>query len=188
MEGKRPRPGKILREFEPGGNMVRFRYLRKDDIEGAMRHINSLVNEKAYIGMQKSKTRKQEKEWLEQALEGMRKGKSLTVVVEVNGEFRGSAGVNRKPLDANSHVCTFGLGIHGDYRSMGIGTELMKLLIQQARDVLGCRVAEISVYEPNLAAKRLYEKMGFMETGRIPEGCHYFGKYYDEIILVRKLD
>jgi RimJ/RimL family protein N-acetyltransferase len=117
----------------------------------------------------------------------MKKGKSAIVVVEVNGKFMGSAGVARKPLDATSHVCTLGLGIHSTIRNRGIGTILMQTLMELGRDVLKCRIAELSVYEPNAIARRVYEKSGFRETGRIPKGCNYYGKFYDETIMVREL-
>ena len=59
--------------------------------------------------------------------------------------------------------------------------------MQQGKDVRNCNVMKISVYEPNKIAKGLYEKMGFKETGRIPNGVNYYGKIHDEIIMVREL-
>jgi putative acetyltransferase len=185
---KKPiRPGAIIKKLKSNGDDVVFRYLKPGDAEGAMKYINSLVEEKAFVGMQTKQTLANEKKWLSESLKKMRDGRGVTIVVEINGRFMGSAGVSRKPLDANSHVCTIGVGLHQDSRGRGIGTELMKTLVQQGRDVLGCKVAEISVYEPNSVAKRVYEKSGFKVTGSIPKGCHYHGKYYDEIIMVREL-
>lgn len=181
------RPGAVIKSFRSGSDEVVFRYLKRSDLMGALEYINSLVDEKTFVGMQTKQTLAQERKWLSGSLTKMKEGKGVTIVVEVNGIFRGSAGVTRKPLDANSHVCSIGVGLHQDSRGRGIGTELMKTIIQQGRDVLGCKVAELSVYEPNSVAKRLYEKSGFRVTGNIPKGCHYYGKYYDEIIMVREI-
>ena len=120
-------------------------------------------------------------------LENIKKQNKMTVVVEVNGKYRGTADVSRKPLDANKHVCSIGIGLHSEVRSLGIGTQLMELLEMLGKDILKCEIMEISVYEPNNAAKGLYEKLGFRETGKIPRGVHYYGKYYDELIMVKKL-
>lgn len=188
MQKKTPiRPGAVIKRFRSGSDEVAFRYLKRSDLKGALEYINSLVKEKAFVGMQTEQTLAQERKWLSGSLKKMKEGRGVTIIVEVNGKFSGSAGVERKPLDASSHVCSIGVGIHQDSRGKGIGTELMKTIIQQGRDVLGCKVAELSVYEPNSVAKKLYEKSGFKVTGKIPKGCHYYGKYFDEIIMVREI-
>ena len=187
IDQKRLKPGMIIRRFDSGKDEIVFRYLRKEDLPQALEYINSLTKEKCFIGMQKEQTPEQESVWISASLKEMKEGRGVTIVAEINGRFMGSASVKRKPLDANSHVCTIGIGLHSDFRGKGVGTEIMNTLIQQGRDVLKCSIAELSVYEPNAAAKRLYEKSGFAVTGRIPDGCNYYGKLYDEIIMVRKL-
>lgn len=179
--------GEVIRTFTSGDSEVIFRTLKESDLRDAMEYINKLVDEKVFIGMQKRVDLKKEKEWISGSLKDMEKCDAVTVVVEIDGMFAGSAHVKKKSLDANKHVCTFGIGLYGEFRGKGIGTELMKTLLQQGREVLGCSVAELSVYEPNSAAKRSYEKALFVETGRIPKGCKYYGKHYDEIIMVRDI-
>jgi putative acetyltransferase len=187
MERVEIKPGKIVKKIIIGRDTVIFRYLKRSDLEEALKFANSLIRERALIGMQKIQTLKQEKKWMSKSLKEMKQGNGVKIVVEINGRFSGSAGINRKPLDANAHVCTIGMGIHSDFRGLGIGTALMDSLIQQARDVLKCKLLELSYYEHNVIAKRVYEKCGFREVGKIPKGCHYYGKYYDEIIMVKEL-
>ena len=50
----------------------------------------------------------------------------------------------------------------------------------------GASLATLEVRDSNEAAKRLYEKCGFREIGCIPGGCNYYGKYHDEIMMVKQ--
>jgi RimJ/RimL family protein N-acetyltransferase len=54
-----------------------------------------------------------------------------------------------------------------EYRGTGIGTELMRVLLDLGKNVLKSKVAKLNVYEPNKRAKHVYEKIGFKEVGRI---------------------
>ena len=36
----------------------------------------------------------------------------------------------------------------------------------------------------NPSAKKLYEKVGFQETGRLPQFYYRYGKYWDYIIMI----
>jgi len=52
------------------------------------------------------------------------------------------------------------LGVDPDYRSKGIGRELMMAGLARLRD-RGLRVAELTVDSENRTARRLYESLGF---------------------------
>jgi RimJ/RimL family protein N-acetyltransferase len=182
-----PKPGKVVKRFQRNGMDVTFRYPKWKDLPHAMEYINSLVEERAPIGMQKKVDLKKEKEWLSGVFRKMRKCDAVTLTVEINGMYAGTASISRNSLDANRHVCKVGIGLGKRFRGKGIGTELLETLVQQARDVLKCRIVELSYYEHNAIGKRVYEKCGFKEAGKIPKGCNFYGKYYDEIIMVRNI-
>jgi len=86
-----------------------------------------------------------------------------------------------------SHVVTLGIALGRNYRNMGIGTELLKAMEQLARKEMRARVLELSYFEENRRSKHLYEKLGYREAGRIPKGINYYGKYMDEVLMVKVL-
>lgn len=49
-------------------------------------------------------------------------------------------------------------------RQQGIGKKMMQVLVEEARE-LGMAVLYLEVRESNLAARRLYESLGFQEDG-----------------------
>ncbi len=181
------KPGKVIREFDKNGRKVIFRTPRISDARGATTYINSMVRDRAFIGVQRKKTTEREIRWIRRSLRDIREGRSYIIVVEVDGRFSGEARVSRMLMDSNSHICNIGIGLHREIRGMGIGRELMKTLLELGRDRLKCSIAHLTVFEPNRVAIKLYKEMGFFEAGRIPGGCKHFGKYYDDIIMVKKL-
>jgi len=191
MKMKPQKPGFVVEEFDVEKNgkkhHVVLRYPRMDDADGLLKYINSLVDEKAYIGKQKKVTKKEEITFLKKIIKEMNEGKSIHVCVVVGGKVTGLGGIGRKPMDANRHVGTVGIGLAKKYRGLRIGKRLMETLCNEGRKRLSLRVVESSYYDGNKASENLHKSTGFSKAGRIPGGCNYYGKYIDEIIAVKKL-
>lgn len=79
------------------------------------------------------------------------------------------------------------IAVFEDYRGQGIGSELMHLAEQQADDKEFGKISLI-VFEDNIRAKRLYERIGYGEVSRattIPHRLiHYTG---DAVLMVKNL-
>jgi ribosomal protein S18 acetylase RimI-like enzyme len=63
----------------------------------------------------------------------------------------------------------------------------MRTLEEHARKV-GLKILALTVFATNQHAINLYEKMGFIETGRIPKRFFKEGTYVDEIIMTKTLE
>lgn len=61
--------------------------------------------------------------------------------------------------NVDEHTPEFAISLFKEYRNMGIGTELMRTMIEHLR-VNGYKKTSLSVNKANYAAK-LYEKLGF---------------------------
>lgn len=60
-------------------------------------------------------------------------------------------------------------------RGRGYGKEMLNLAIRYAFDELNAAAITIGVFEENIAARALYEKLGFIPTGEVRH-YHFFGK------------
>ncbi len=192
MKSRPRKPGEVIEEFEVKGkngkrHNVVFRYPKMADVDDVLKYINALVDEKAYIGKQKNVTRKEETTFLKKIINEMEDGKSIHVCVVIGGKVVGLGRVGRKPMDANRHVGTIGIGLAKEYRGLKVGKMLMEELLRQGKHVMALRIAESSYYDGNKASENLHKSAGFRKVGRIPDGCNYYGKYKDEIITVKKL-
>jgi len=179
-------PGQAIEEFEADGKRIVFRTLKRGDERGSLSHINALINERAYIYWQRPFTLRQERKWVEDNLKENRAGTKITIIIEADGKIIGTATVWKEPFDATRHVAHLAIGLSSE-RGRGIGRRLMETLERLAADNLKARMIELGVYEHNTIAKKLYEDCGFREAGRIPGGLNHYGKYMDEITLVKDL-
>jgi len=77
--------------------------------------------------------------------------------------------------------------IHKSFWRKGIGTQLMKTVIDVARDI-GLKRISLVVYAGNRAAIRMYRKIGFKAEGCSKYGIYTLGKYMDTILMGLLLD
>ena len=70
---------------------------------------------------------------------------------------------------------------------MGLGKALLTRVLTLAKE-LGYEQVELEVISGNDRALRLYERLGFVQTGRTPRAfCYDDGSYRDEIQMVLRL-
>lgn len=85
------------------------------------------------------------------------------------------------------HSGSIGIMIHKDYQNVGVGTALMKAVIDIADNWLMLIRIELSVFEDNERAIHLYEKCGFKKEGLKRLAAIRNGKYENEFIMSRIL-
>lgn len=180
--------GRIIRTFfAKDGREVVLRTPTWNDLDDLLALINSLVEERAEILIDEKLLRSEEIDWLSKTLACLEKDETFQLVAEVGGRVVGTADFGRKTRGYDKHLGMLGIVIGSGYRDQGIGTEMMKTLIEHAR-AMDLRLLALGVYATNERAKHLYQKLGFVETGRIPRKFLREGKYVDEITMVKALD
>jgi putative acetyltransferase len=107
------------------------------------------------------------------------------LVAEVDGKVIGTAGLHIYPSPRLSHSATFGIGLLPGYQGKGIGTQLMKELLDLADNWLMLVRIELDVFEDNLHAIHLYEKMGFVLEGKKRYATKRYGNYETECFMAR---
>jgi ribosomal-protein-alanine N-acetyltransferase len=105
----------------------------------------------------------------------------LTVAI-VDGKNPAAAGFLCRWLVADEcHILN--VAVHPDYRRVGVGAELMKLAIAEAR-ARGASLVTLEVRRSNLPARSLYRKFEFEER-RLRR--HYYGVGEDAIVMELRL-
>lgn len=104
-------------------------------------------------------------------------------MAEVGRKVVASSEVRREG-GASKHVGDVGIVIRESYRDIGIGTKMMKALIDQAKQ-WGLKVLTLRVFASNKRAFHVYEKVGFVQTGCIPRKFFREDEYIDEIIMTK---
>ena len=110
------------------------------------------------------------------------------IVAEVEGEIAGSCGLHTAgKYERLRHRCSIGISLKRKFWGLGIGTVMMQQLLETAAS-LGYEQMELEVVGDNHSAIALYKKLGFTETGRLPDAMKRDdGSYCDNILMMRKL-
>ncbi len=109
----------------------------------------------------------------------------IEIVAEINGKIVGTAGIEAVGRNFKvRHRADFGIGILREYRGPGIGSALTRACIECAR-AAGYSQLELNVVAENKAAAALYEKLGFKEYGRNPQGFRSRITGFQELIYMR---
>ncbi|KAK4554877.1 hypothetical protein LTR86_008025 [Recurvomyces mirabilis] len=74
-----------------------------------------------------------------------------------------------------------GLWISSAYQGNGYGSEAIRWALNWAFRMVNLHRVDLSAFEWNTGAVKLYEKMGFRIEGRKREHLWYDGRYWDEI-------
>jgi ribosomal protein S18 acetylase RimI-like enzyme len=82
-----------------------------------------------------------------------------------------------------AHRCQIGISVATDQQGKGIGSLLMKTLLDAAR-LAGFEQMELEVVASNKRAIHLYSRLGFREMGRIPRGFRYREGFYEDLLLM----
>ena len=86
-------------------------------------------------------------------------------------------------LKTSLHRCELGIGIEGPYRGQGLGTRLMETAIEFARNAPSITWLDLRVFAHNIAARRLYRKMGFVEVGVVLDRFRIEGESIDDATM-----
>lgn len=160
-----------------------FDDLKEQDLPKLIEVFNSVIEEGLYFhrneGLPDLETARQ---WYQNHI----KAGLFYLAARVNGELVGGATIE-PGLGKASHVAYFGTYLKRRFRSMRIGTRLLKKIIEIAQQK-EFEMIKLTVFQTNQQGFRLYKKFGFREVGRIKGGVKFLdGTYTDEIIMVLSL-
>lgn len=85
------------------------------------------------------------------------------------------------------HTVEHSVHIRADQRGRGLGTALIQALFPLAR-AAGVHVMVGAIDADNLGSIRLHERLGFRETGRMPEVGRKFDRWLDLVFMQRRMD
>ena len=129
-------------------------------------------------------TLEKEEKWVKNQRESKN---TLAITCFIDGEIAGNCEISFRSGTKTRHRAVVGIAILQKFWNLGIGTAMMQYLEELARQI-GYEQIELEVVDGNDTAKRLYEKCGFVETGKQARALKYDdGTYRDEILMIKVL-
>jgi L-phenylalanine/L-methionine N-acetyltransferase len=110
------------------------------------------------------------------------------LVAECDHHVVGLAGLTVPATPRRRHVGQIGMMVHDDWQGKGVGTALLKAVIDLADNWLNLQRIELDVYTDNRRAIRLYERHGFEIEGLMKDFAFRNGSYIDACIMGRVRD
>jgi putative acetyltransferase len=108
------------------------------------------------------------------------------LVAEVDGRVVGNAGLHlASKSPRRRHAGSVGMAVRDEYQGKGVGTALMKAILDIADNWLNYRRLELTVYTDNEAAVALYRKFGFEVEGTLREYAFRDGAFVDTFTMAR---
>ena len=181
--------GKVVFEgLSSKGNKITVRYPARSDAEQMRDYINTLSKEQTFIRFQGEKVSLgDETKFLNNQLRRIVKKTTVMLLVFCNNKLIGISSIDMKDK-TESHEGVFGISIINEFRGEGIGTILMRLVLEEAeRNIPQLRIVTLGIFDGNVKAKSMYEKFGFKEYGRLPKGVLHKGKYIDHIYMYKNI-
>lgn len=166
----------------PDGAVVRLRSPIEDDAEALLAYLDAVRRETDCLMFDPADDLPSERAWIRGALEDPL---ALKIAAEADGaivglcEVRADGGLRRQ-----RHRAEIGISIRAAWCNRGLGTLLMRELIDWSRRQDGLTVLRLGVFAHNERAIAVYHKLGFVEEGIRRRAVRYTdGTYVDERMM-----
>lgn len=106
---------------------------------------------------------------------------SILLVAEANNQLIGMIDLTGNERKIMAHTAMIGMSIDEGWRNKGVGTYLIKGVLDWAKLSSDLEVIWLDVYANNELGLGLYKKMGFKISGKIERFFKYKNVYFDNI-------
>ena len=156
---------------------IRIREYKKEDVNEAVNIWNQVVEDGEAFPQMELLTEKTGDEFF--------RGQSFTGIAydEDTGEIAGLYILHPNNIGRCGHICNASYAVRRDLRGQHTGEKLVTHCMKKGRE-LGFRILQFNaVVASNRYALRLYEKLGFVRLGTVPDGFLMKNGHYEDIIL-----
>lgn len=111
---------------------------------------------------------------------------SFNLMACVDDEVVGELGLFTMPQNPRRrHVGQIGMAVRDDWQGKGVGSALMKAIIDLSDNWLNLSRLELEVFTDNPSAIALYKKFGFVTEGTFKNFAYRDGQYVDVYAMAR---
>lgn len=175
-------------EVEIRGRKILLRSAAKEDAEQLLAYLKQTSGETPYLIREPDEVTLT----LEQEISFIREKESaereLMLLAFEGGNLIGSCSISSLgSCSRYAHRCDMAIALYQKYCGMGIGRLMVETVLSEAKRA-GYEQAELEVASSNQSAVKLYENLGFVKYGTLPDNMKYRdGTYEDCFWMMRKL-
>lgn len=165
------------------GDRVRLRAIERDDLPRYVTWFND-PEVRQNLNMFLPMSQAEEEKWYEDLLNREPMERPLAIDVKEGDNWVHVGGCGIFSFDKLARSAELGISI-GDksYWDKGYGTDALKTLMRHGFETLNLRRISLQVFESNPRAVNVYERLGFIEEGRLRQSRFIQGRYEDTLIM-----
>lgn len=170
------------------GKSITLRPPTMRDTQAMLDYITDIADEDIYVNANPADpyTLNDEKRFVESVIKKIETKQQVYVLAWDHDILIGSVSIETGSR-RSKHKGTFGITLSNGYRSDGIGQQMAKYAIDQAKRVLNIRIITLTAFARNTPAIHMYQKLGFKQYGSLPGGYMYKQGYEDEVLMYKNL-
>jgi RimJ/RimL family protein N-acetyltransferase len=111
---------------------------------------------------------------------------SIVLIALENGQIIARAELAGYHAARIRHRAKFSISVRKEYWNRGIGTEMIKRIVAQAKK-MNIRIIELEAITDNAAAVALYHKTGFTDIGIYKDYFYVNGIFKDAVVMQKIL-
>lgn len=166
------------RPFE--GSLVRLRPREEADAEAFYRWINDWQTVK-FLGQRYPRSLGFERDQMLNSSTGYGESHFIIETLEHRAAI-GWLGLHAATGEDRSATLGIAIGEH-DFLDGGFGTDAMRTACRVAFDVMNLNRVDLTVYDWNPRAIRVYEKVGFQHEGVLRDGIFKAGRWHNLVLM-----
>ena len=177
----------LIKDFTKNDKLIKIqlRLAKKEDLEDIWVNFNEVVREGIYIPVKSEvKTTYEKNSWF--ANHELEKN-VIAVAIDISNDKKGSTVIGQCVIEhltweAAEHVGELGIIINSKYRNIGIGREIIKFSIDEAKKRDFKKII-LAVFHTNEGAIHLYESLRFKKIGVRKNQYFLKNVYYHEVLM-----
>lgn len=177
---------KKVEHLDKLGRKIIIRSPKIKDADKMLAYLNKTAKETKFLLREEEETHlsiQSEEKFLASIINDERQ---LMLVAEYEGEIIGSSSFSPvSSLSRIKHRASMGIAIYKDFIGQGIGSAMLKILLEEAKKA-GYSQMELEVVTTNQNAVALYKKMGFNIYGTMPNNIRYKDETYADCYWMMK--
>jgi len=158
---------------------IGFRPIEFEDLE-ILLHLHNDMSTLLQLSSVEMFSMSEQEDWWK-ALSKSRKVQRYSIVEISEDKIIGSCKIQN--IDHINRNCEIGLDILSAFRHKGFGKKSYEMILEYLFMHFNMHMVYLRVSDFNLHAKKLYENIGFVETGRFKECLYRDGRYWDYILM-----
>lgn len=109
------------------------------------------------------------------------------VAVHKMSDIIGHIDLKSHPQNHTHHRALLGMGVHRDYRKMGLGKSLIETAVEWANNATAIESIDLWVLAGNRPAIQLYKKLGFQKIGEVEDMFRIDGNSLNYVMMTKKI-